>query len=184
MIPIVLEKYPGGKIVHDIRLTWALDDLITADGGVSLVNEAGHAFIKERMRKEKAVFGCETSGHFYFKDFYYCDNGMIPFLLMLQKLCESGEQVSHLIEPLRRKYPISGEINFKIADKPAKLEEIKNKYADGKQEFIDGISVSYPEWRFNVRTSNTEPLLRLNIEAKTKALVDEKVDELKKLITK
>jgi phosphomannomutase len=129
------------------------------------------------------VFGGETSGHFYFKDFYYCDNGMIPFLLMLQKLCETGQQMSDLINPLRQQYPISGEINFKIKDTTAKLKEIEDHYKDGKRERIDGVSVSYADWRFNVRAANTEPLLRLNIEAKTKELVEQKVRDLTALIT-
>jgi phosphomannomutase len=179
---VVLEKYPGEKIIHDPRLIWATQDLVKEAGGVPLINKVGHSFIKERMRKEGAVFGGENSGHFYFKDFYYCDNGMIPFLLMLQKISETGKKLSELVNPLKERYPISGEINFKVADVQVKLKEIEEKYSDGKRERIDGVSVTYSDWRFNVRASNTEPLIRLNIEAKTKELVNQKVEELTDLI--
>ncbi|MDD5693373.1 MAG: phosphomannomutase/phosphoglucomutase [Patescibacteria group bacterium] len=179
---IVLDKYPGGKIIHDPRLIWATQDLVKEAGGIPLINKVGHSFIKERMRREEAVFGGENSGHFYFKDFYYCDNGMIPFLLMLQKLCETGKQMSELVNPLRQNYPVSGEINFTVTDSQKELDEIKEKYNDAMIDTIDGISVTYPDWRFNVRISNTEPLLRLNVEARTKDLVDQKVAELTAII--
>lgn len=179
---IVLKKYPGGKIVHDPRLVWATQDLVKKAGGIPLINKVGHSFIKERMRKEDAVFGGENSGHFYFKDYYYCDNGMIPFLLMLSRLSESNNKMSELVEVLRDRYPNSGEINFKLKNAQTKIIEIENHYHDGKITKIDGLSVEYPGWRFNLRTSNTEPLLRLNLEAKSQGLVDEKVAELKVLI--
>ncbi len=179
---IVLDKYPGGKIIHDPRLIRAIQDSVQEAGGIPLINKAGNVFIKERMKKEDAVFGGETSGHFFFKDFYYCDNGMIPFLLILQRLCESGKQMSELVNPLRQKYPISGELNYTVSNVEAKMIEIKEKYSDAMIGEIDGISVSYSDWRFNVRASNTEPLVRLNIEAKTKALVNQKIQELTALI--
>jgi len=179
---IILDKYPKGKIIHDPRLIWATQDLVKEAGGKPLINKVGHSFIKERMRKESAVFGGENSGHFYFKDFYYCDNGMVPFLLMLQKLCETGKQMSDFVRPLRQKYPISGEINFKVAEVTDKITEIRNKYSDAMIGEIDGISITYSDWRFNVRSSNTEPLLRLNVEAKTKEMVAQKVAELTKII--
>lgn len=179
---IVLGKYPGSKIIHDPRLTWAIVDKVKSIGGIPIESKIGHSFIKARMKKEDAAFGGENSGHYYFKDFYFCDNGMIPFVLILQKLSVSGKKLSELVNPLRKKYPISGEINFKVADVKAVLLEIGQKYSDGKAGHIDGVSVEYPDWRFNVRGSNTEPLVRLNIEAKTKELVDEKVRELTGII--
>ena len=179
---IMLDKYPGGKIVHDPRLIWATQSIVREEGGIPLVNKAGNVFIKERMKKEDAIFGGETSGHFFFKDFYYCDNGMIPFLLVLQKLCESGKQLSELVKPLRLKYPSSKEKNFTVSDVDSKIAEIKEKYSDAMIGEIDGISVTYADWRFNVRGSNTEPLMRLNLEAKTKELVTQKVEELTKII--
>ncbi len=179
---IMLDQYPGGKIVHDPRLIWGIQDVINKNGGRSLINKAGNVFIKERMKKEDAIFGGETSGHFFFKDFYYCDNGMIPFLLMLQKLCESGKQLSELVKPLRQKYPMAREKNFTVKKAEEKIAEIKKKYSDAMIGELDGLSVTYADWRFNIRTSNTEPLLRLNLEAKTKNLVSEKVEELTKII--
>ena len=179
---IMLDKYPGGKIVHDPRLIWATQSIVREEGGIPFVNKAGNVFIKERMKKEDAVFGGETSGHFFFKDFYYCDNGMIPFLLVLQKLCESGKQLSELVKPIRLKYPSSKEKNFTVSDVESKIAEIKEKYSDAMIGEIDGVSVTYADWRFNVRGSNTEPLMRLNLEAKTKELVEQKVEELTKII--
>lgn len=179
---IILDKYPGGKVIHDPRLIWATHDLIIESGGKPLINKVGHSFIKERMRREDAIFAGENSGHFYFKDYYYCDNGMIPFLLMLNKISETGRKMSELVESLRKKYPNSGEINFTVTDAPRKIKEIEEIYHEGKIEKIDGLSIEYPDWRFNLRSSNTEPLLRLNLEAKSQKLVDEKVAELKKLI--
>lgn len=179
---IVLAKYPGGKVVHDPRSVRVTNELTREAGGTPLMEQAGRSFIKNRMRKEGAVFGGETSGHFFYKDYYYCDNGMITFLLMLQKICESGDKLSEIVNPLREQYPVSGEINFKVSDTDEKIKEIKEKYSDGQFDGIDGVSVTYPAWRFNVRASNTEPLLRLNIEAKTKNLVKEKAKELTELI--
>jgi phosphomannomutase len=179
---IVLEKYPNGKIVHDPRLIWATVDLVKQAGGIPLINKVGHSFIKARMREEDAVFGGENSGHFYFKDYFFCDNGMIPFLLVLNKLSKTGQKFSELIDYMQEKYPNSGETNFTVVDKATKLKEIEQKYADGKIEHIDGVSIEYADWRFNVRESNTEPLLRLNLEAKNKELVMEKLKELTELI--
>ena len=134
------------------------------------------------MRKEDAVFAGENSGHFYFKDYYYCDNGMIPFLLMLRKISETGKKMSELVEPLRKKYPNSGEINFTVEDASGKINKIEHVYQGGRIEKIEGLSVEFSDWRFNLRSSNTEPLLRLNLEAKSQVLVNEKVIELSELI--
>ncbi len=181
---IVLEKYPKSKIIHDPRLIWAIIDLVKEVGGIPIKNKVGHSFIKARMREEEAVFGGENSGHFYFKDFYYSDNGIIPFLLVLEKLSKTGKKLSELVDYIQERYPNSGEINFKVEDKGAMLRRIEELYYDGEIDHIDGVSVTYPDWRFNVRVSNTEPLLRLTLEAKTERLVAEKVQELKNIIEK
>jgi phosphomannomutase len=178
----VLEKYPGGKVIHDPRSVRVTVELATEAGGVPLMEKAGRSFIKNRMRKEEAVFGGETSGHFFYKDYYYCDSGMVTFLLTLQKICESGKQLSEIINPMRQNYPVSGEINFRVANTKERLKNLEEKYPDGQLDRIDGITITFPEWRFNVRSSNTEPLLRLNIEAKTRELVAQKVEELTNLI--
>lgn len=178
-------RAPGAKIIHDPRLTWATREAVEGAGGVAIVNKAGHAFIKERMRKENAVFAGEMSGHFYFRDFYYADNGLIPFLLMLEIVSQSGKRASGLFEPYFSRYFISGELNTKLSlrdEVPATLARIEARYADAKIEHIDGLSVEYADWRANVRPSNTEPLLRLNVEARSEALMRTKAGELQELI--
>lgn len=177
-----LEKNPGSKILYDIRASWAVPDLVKAAGGIPLFERVGHAFIKERMSKDDIVFGGEVTGHYYFKDFNYADSGIIPSLLILEMLSKKGVKLSALIKPLEEKYFISGEINNKVVGQAAKVLEIKQKYSDGEQNEIDGITVFYPDWHFNVRSSNTEPLLRLNLEAKTKKLMEQKRDEILNLI--
>ncbi len=178
----MLDQHPKSKIVFDTTLIWPAIDRVTAAGGVPLVNKVGHPFIKERMKKEDAIFGGETSGHFYFKNYWYCDNGMVPFLLMLKKLSTSGKKMSDLANYLRNKYPNGFKLIRKEEGIPEKLKEIEKKYADAKIEHIDGVSVEYPDWRFNARASNTEPLLKVFLEAKSQKLVDEKLKEVVDLI--
>jgi phosphomannomutase len=180
-----LLKQPGATIIYDVRASWAVKDIVTAHGGKALMNRVGHAFIKRRMRETNAVFGGEVTGHYYFRDNYYCDNGLIPALMMLELMSKHGKSLHQLLAPLREKYFISGEINTKLAHmdrvEPT-LDTIAKKYADGKQYRLDGLSVEYPDWHFNVRPSNTEPLLRLNLEAKTPTMMAEKRDEVLALI--
>jgi len=161
----VLAKEPGAKIIYDVRASWAVPQTIERAGGVPLINRVGHAFIKQRMREEHAAFGGEVSGHYYFRDFYCADSGTLPALLILELLSVEGKKLSELLEPLRSRYFISGEINTEVADQDAKMEEIAERYSDGEESRLDGISVDYPDWHFNVRPSNTEPLLRLCLES-------------------
>ena len=159
----VLEKQPGATILYDVRASWAVRDTVTRLGGTAHENRVGHAFFKTRMRDEGAAFGGEVSGHYYFHDFYNADSGTIPALLILELL--EGRKLSELVEPYRSKYFISGEINSEVADPAAKMEEIAAAHPDGRQSRLDGISIDYDDWHFNVRASNTEPLLRLNVES-------------------
>jgi phosphomannomutase len=180
-----LLKQPGATIIYDLRASYAVKDIVAAHGGKALMNRVGHAFIKRRMRETNAVFGGEVTGHYYFRDFYFADNGMIPALLILELMSKHGKTLHELLAPLRAKYFISGEINTKLAHMDhvaAKLDAIAKKYADGKQDRLDGLSVEYADWHFNVRPSNTEPLLRLNLEAKTPELMGAKRDEVLALI--
>ena len=177
----LLQAHPGDKIIYDPRNVWAVEETVTVAGGEPLLNKAGHTFIKNRMKQEKALFAGEMSGHFYFRDFFFADNGLIPFLLVLRMLA-GGRKVSELVAPLRDKYHVSGEINFKVADTKAKMDEVHAKYAEGKLDATDGISVDMGEWRFNLRPSNTEPLLRLNLEGRSKNIVSQKTDELRSII--
>jgi phosphomannomutase len=180
-----LLKHPGSTIIYDLRASHAVKDVVAKYGGTSLMNRVGHAFFKRRMRETNAIFGGEVTGHYYFRDNFYADNGFIPALLILELMSKKGQSLHELVEPLRRKYFISGEINTKLpsmAAVPAKLEAIALHYAGGHQYTLDGISVEYPDWHFNVRPSNTEPLLRLNLEAKTDMLMADKRDEVLGLI--
>ena len=180
-----LLKDPGATIIYDLRASHAVKDIVARHGGTSLMNRVGHAFFKRRMRETNAIFGGEVTGHYYFRDNFYADNGFIPALLILELMSKKGQSLHELLEPLRRQYFISGEINTKLASMdlvPAKLTAIAAKYADGHQYELDGISVEYPDWHFNVRPSNTEPLLRLNLEAKTPELMAQKRDEVIALI--
>jgi phosphomannomutase len=161
----ILRKYPGATILYDVRASRAVADVVERGGGRALMNRVGHAFFKARMREEHAMFGGEVSGHYYFHDFYCADSGTIPALLILELLSLSGKRMSELLEPYRSKYFISGEINSEVADQQAKLEELSERYADGRQYRLDGLSVEYDDWHFNVRPSNTEPLLRLCLES-------------------
>ncbi len=152
-------------ILYDVRASRAVADTVARAGGVAHVNRVGHAFFKTRMRKEGSLFGGEVSGHYYFRDFYCADSGTIPALLVLELLSRSGSSMSRLLEPYRSKYFISGEINSEVSDQEAKMAEIAVRYADAEQKQLDGISIDYPDWHFNVRPSNTEPLLRLCLES-------------------
>ncbi|MEX1130095.1 MAG: phosphomannomutase/phosphoglucomutase [Vicinamibacterales bacterium] len=176
-----LLKHPGAKIVYDVRASYAVKDTVAKYGGTALMNRVGHAFFKQRMREEGAIFGGEVTGHYYFRDYFYADNGFIPALLILELMSIKGQTLRELLEPLREKYFISGEINTKLKDMsliPAKLDALSAKYQDGRVYAMDGTSVEYPDWHFNVRASNTEPMLRLNLEATTQALMEEKRDEV------
>jgi phosphomannomutase len=180
-----LLKHPGATIIYDLRASHAVKDVVERYGGKALMNRVGHAFFKRRMRETNAIIGGEVTGHYYFRDNFYADNGFIPALLILELMSKKGQSLSELLEPLRQRYFISGEINTKLksmAAVPAKLEEIAAKYADGRQYKLDGISIEYPDWHFNVRPSNTEPLLRLNLEATTPELMAGKRDEVVGLI--
>nr|MBD3359296.1 phosphomannomutase [Candidatus Buchananbacteria bacterium] len=177
-----LGKQPKQKVLCDVRLVWAIEDVVNELGGQLIINKPGHAFIKDTMRKEDILFGGETSGHYYFKDNFYADNGMIPFLLILEILCLSDKKISQIADYYRKNYPNSGEINKQVKDKDAVLQKIEKEYQDGKVDHIDGVSVEYDDWRFNLRKSNTEPVIRLNLEAKTQKLVDQKTKEILQLI--
>jgi len=161
----ILEKEPGAKILYDVRASRAVRDIVEAAGGEADVNRVGHAFFKTRMRDEGAAFGGEVSGHYYFRDFYNADSGTLPALLILELLSVQDKRMSELLAPLREKYFISGEINSEVADQDAKMQEIAERYSDGEISWLDGVSVDYKDWHFNVRPSNTEPLLRLNLES-------------------
>ena len=161
----LLAKHPGASILYDARASRAVPDTVKRAGGTPYVNRVGHAFFKTRMRDEGALFGGEVSGHYYFHDFYNADSGTIPALLILEKLSDEGRRMSELLEPYRSRYFISGEINSEVADGAAKMRELEERYADAQVTHIDGVSIDYPDWHFNVRPSNTEPLLRLTLES-------------------
>jgi phosphomannomutase len=180
-----LLKHPAATIIYDLRASHAVRDIVAQYGGTSLMNRVGHAFFKRRMRETNGIFGGEVTGHYYFRDNFFADNGFIPALLILELMSKKGKSLQQLLEPLRAKYFITGEINTSLSSMdlvPAKLDEIAIKYADGHQYKLDGISIEYPEWHFNVRASNTEPLLRLNLEATTAELMAAKQDEVLALI--
>ncbi len=160
-----MRKSPGEAILYDVRASRAVPDTVTAAGGTPFINRVGHAFFKTRMRKEGSLFGGEVSGHYYFRDFYCADSGTIPALLVLELLCNEGKSMSQLLAPYHARYFISGEVNSEVADPQAKIEEIAERYADAEQKRLDGISIDYEDWHFNVRPSNTEPLLRLCLES-------------------
>jgi phosphomannomutase len=182
---IFLKRKTGQAIVHDTRLVWAIKDIVEKDGGRDVPTKAGHAFIKERMRKEDAVFGGEMSAHYYFRDYFYCDNGMVPLVMMLEFLSETGKTLSAVMgEMFWDKYWVSGEINSPVSDVKETIEKSRALYAAGAEKIdeTDGISIEFPDWRFNLRGSNTEPVIRLNVEARSKELMEEKRDELLKII--
>jgi phosphomannomutase len=174
----ILGREPGGKVIYDVRASWAVPEAIRAAGGVPLINRVGHAFIKQRMREEHAVFGGEVSAHYYFRDFSQADSGTVPFLLMCELVSRHGK-LSAALAPFRERYFITGEINTPVADVPAKLAELEERFGgEGTVTHLDGLSVEFDDWHFNVRPSNTEPLLRLNLEALSQELMNEKRDEV------
>jgi phosphomannomutase len=180
-----LLKHPGATIIYDLRASRAVRDTVERYKGSALMNRVGHAFFKRRMRETNAIFGGEVTGHYYFRDNFYADNGFIPALLILELMSKRGQSLHDLLEPLNAKYFISGEINTKLksmAEVPSKLDQIAAKYGDAQQSHMDGLSVEYGDWHFNVRPSNTEPLLRLNLEAASPDLMARKRDEVLALI--
>ena len=180
-----LMKNPGATIIYDLRASYAVKDTVAKYAGTSLMNRVGHAFFKRRMRETNAIFGGEVTGHYYFRDNFYADNGFIPALLILELMSRKGLTLHELLRPLNEQYFISGEINTKLKsmnEVPPRLVAIAAKYADGHQYELDGLSVEYPDWHFNVRPSNTEPLLRLNLEATTPELMEKKRDEVLAII--
>ncbi|RUO26259.1 phosphomannomutase CpsG [Aliidiomarina minuta] len=182
-----LQKNQGSKIIHDPRLVWNTIDIAEANGGIAIQSKTGHAFIKERMRKEDAVYGGEMSAHHYFKDFAYCDSGMIPWLLVAELICVKGLSLHQLVRERMTAYPSSGEINFVLAEPARALEEVERVYSKDAitLDRTDGISLEFKDWRLNLRSSNTEPVVRLNIETRSKpALVTEKVTEIETLLRK
>jgi phosphomannomutase len=183
MAELVLAKEPGAKVIYDVRASWAVPETIERAGGVPLVNRVGHAYIKHRMRKDDAAFGGEVSGHYYFREFSQADSGVVPFLLMLELISRKDRKLSEILAPFRGKYFITGELNTPVADVALKLQELKERYApEATISHLDGISVDADDWHFNVRPSNTEPLLRLNLEARSPELMERKRDEVLALI--
>lgn len=179
----ILKTNPGEKIVHDPRLVWNTVEVVNKNKGVPVESKSGHAYIKEKMREVNSIYGGEMSAHHYFRDNAYSDSGMIPFLLVMQLMSEENKTLSSLVEEMVAAYPCSGEINSTIDNPAEKIKELDIKYSDGKKEYVDGLSVEYDRWRFNVRMSNTEPIIRLNVESKGDiTLLNEKTNELLKLI--
>jgi phosphomannomutase len=161
----LLARTGPATVVYDLRASWAVRDAVEAAGGTADMHRVGHAFIKRRMREVDAVFAGEVSGHYYFKDFSFADTGLVPALLVMEMVAQTGRRLSEMIAEFRERYHISGEINSTVADAPAAIQRIRERYSDGRQAEIDGLSVEYDDWHFNVRSSNTEPLLRLNLES-------------------
>jgi len=176
----VLERDAGAKIIYDVRASRAVRETIERAGGVPLVNRVGHAFIKHRMRKEGAAFAGEVSAHYYFRDFSQADSGVVPFLLVLELLSRRGRKLSEILAPFRERFFLTGEINTPVVDVPLKFQELKERYSaeGGRISHLDGLSIDFDEWHFNVRPSNTEPLVRLNLEAFSRSLMEEKRDEV------
>ncbi len=176
-----LSREAGAKIIHDPRLTWNTIDIVEQAGGVPVMSKTGHAFIKERMRAENAIYGGEMSAHHYFRDFAYCDSGMIPWLLVIELMCRQRKLLSQLVDERMRKFPASGEINRTLADPAAAIAAVERNYEAGAVliDHTDGLSVDYNDWRFNLRMSNTEPVVRLNVESRgDQRLMEEKTEEL------
>jgi phosphomannomutase len=179
----VLEKEPGAKLIYDVRASWAVPETIERADGIPIVNRVGHAYIKHRMRQEDAAFAGEVSGHYYFRDFSQADSGGIPFLLMLELVSKKGRKLSEILRPFRERYFITGELNTPVPDVALKLQELEERFGqEGHVGHLDGVSVDAEDWHMNVRPSNTEPLLRLNLEARTPDLMERKRDEVLALI--
>lgn len=182
LIKQMLSKNPGEKVIYDPRYTWALIEAIEKNGGTPVISRVGHSYIKEKMREVDALFATESSGHTYYRDYWYSDCGMLPVMQVLEFLSTQKTTLHAAVKPVMDKYFISGEINSDVKDKEAKMNKIAKKYADAKQSRLDGITVEYDNWRFCVRPSNTESLLRLTLEAKSKKLMEEKRDEVLAII--
>lgn len=165
----LLKKNNGGKVIYDPRNIWAAEHMIKANGGIPILSKTGHAFIKNRMKNEGALFAGEMSGHYYYRDFFNADNGLVTFLYFLEIWATYGQKVSELVEPLRSQFHVSGEINFRVKDVEAAIADVKKEFPNGKEDQTDGLSLAFDDWRFNLRSSNTEPLLRLNVEALSEA---------------
>jgi phosphomannomutase len=179
----MLEKQPGGRILYDPRLTWNTEELVRGAGGEPIMTRTGHAFIKERMRQEDAIYGGEMSAHHYFRDFGYCDSGMIPWLLVCSLMSKRRTRLSQLVSARMAAFPVSGELNYRVTDPDAVIREVERVYGAGEKDFTDGLSIAFPEFRFNIRKSNTESLLRLNVETRGDAeLLKQKTDELVNII--
>jgi phosphomannomutase len=178
----LLEKSPGSKIIYDVRASWAVPALIKAAGGLPLMERVGHAFIKRRMADEGALYAGEVTGHYYFRDFFSADSGIIPSLVVMELLSRRKASLSELLQPLEEKYFISGEINSTVADPAGRMRALAEAYPDAEQYSLDGISVIYPSWHFNVRPSNTEPLLRLNLEALSRSEMESHRDDVLAII--
>jgi phosphomannomutase len=175
----VLEKEPGAKIIYDLRASWAVPETVEREGGVPLVNRVGHAFIKHRMREEGAAFGGEVSGHYYFRGFSQADSGVVPFLLMLELVSKQDRRLSEILADFRSRYFLTGELNTPVPDVAQKLRQLEERFgSEGEVSHLDGVSVDAENWHMNVRPSNTEPLLRLNLEARTPELMERKRDEV------
>jgi phosphomannomutase len=180
---LMLEKEPGASVIYDVRASWAVPHVVERAGGVPLVNRVGHAFIKHRMREAGSVFAGEISGHYYFRDFSQADSGTIPALLMLELLSKKGRPLSALLRPYRERYFITGELNTRVPDAGRKLAELEERFgAEGRVSHVDGLEVTASDWHMNVRASNTEPLLRLNLEALDRSLMERKRDEVLEVI--
>lgn len=182
LIEYFLSQSPGAKILIDPRLRWLPEGLVAKLGGELIISKSGHSFIKERMRRDDVVFGAETSAHYYFKDLWYTDNGMAPFIIMLKILSASGKPLSEIVAKYQQMYFAIPEMNYTVASVPDAISAIKERYCDGETDELDGFSVEFTDWRFNIRGSNTEPLLRLNLEAKLKELAEQKLAELTEVI--
>lgn len=179
----MLGLHSGATILHDPRLIWNTQEMVRAAGGRPVMTKTGHAFIKEKMRQENAVYGGEMSAHHYFREFGYCDSGMLPWLLVCRLISEQGKGLSAMVDERMRAYPVSGEINSTVADPDAVIRKVEDRYSDGEKDYTDGLSVSYTDFRFNLRKSNTEPVLRLNVETRAdEQLLQEKTEELLRLI--
>jgi phosphomannomutase len=183
MVPYFLKKQPKSAVVYDLRSSRVVMEEIIKNGGTPRRERVGHAFMKKAMRDSHAIFGGELSGHFYYRDNYCADSGLITLVHVINIIRQAQMPISELIKPLRRYYS-SGEVNFQVDDKQAKMDELAKRYSDGQIDHLDGVTIGYKEWWFNCRPSNTEPLLRLNVEAKTEAMLDEKLAEIEKLLGK
>jgi phosphomannomutase len=174
-----LENHPGATIIHDPRCIWNTFDICERLGGRPVMCKTGHAFIKERMRLEDATYGGEMSAHHYFKEHWFCDSGMIPFLMVARLISRSGRNLSDLVGEMMERFPVSGEINSIVQDAPAAIARVRSHFRKGIEDDTDGLSMEFENWRFNLRSSNTEPIVRLNVESRgDRALVDQKIEEI------